>query len=176
MSLRWPQTLDLLVDALSEQLQWEPGPDLGSLAADLELVAQRNAAVLSPPGFELAMHLLTNAARRPDLRERYQRRIVAIGLDHTRQVFVRAQARGEIHPGVDLEPLLLSFVGAIVMATMASPTLTPPDQRERERIVAVTLAACRALGCSCHRTDSAHHDVAAPPRSSWPTPGDSGPK
>ncbi|WP_131747162.1 TetR/AcrR family transcriptional regulator [Frankia sp. Cppng1_Ct_nod] len=158
VSLRWPEPLDLLIDALREQLGWDPVPDLGSLAAELRLIAQRTTAVLTPPGFELAMHLVVVSARHPNLRERYRRHIVEVGLDHTRQAFIRARTRGELRPDVDLDPLVQTFIGAIVVATMWSPDMAPPDQEQCDRIVAVTLAACRALGnddrdaTRCHRS------------------------
>jgi AcrR family transcriptional regulator len=147
VSLRWPEPLDLVVDAFSELAAWEAVPDLGSLRDELRLLADRLVrAAFTHPMFALSQSVLVSAAARPELWERYVGHVVGPGLTLAREVFVRAQQRGEIAPAVPLDPLVLAFVGGLQMATEADPTQRPPDDAARDALVDVMLAAAACLG------------------------------
>jgi AcrR family transcriptional regulator len=141
--LRWPEPLDLVVDAISQMMDWEPVPDLGSLRAELLVVAERMEPAFSPPVYALNLHVIAKAAARPELWRHYVERIAGAGLSMAEPVFHRALARGEARPGLDVAAAVRLFVGCLRQTTEADPLMRPPDAAGRAVIVDLTVAACR---------------------------------
>jgi AcrR family transcriptional regulator len=144
VSLRYPDPLDLIVDAMAELFAWEPVPPLGDLPSELRILADRLvSAAFEAPMFALSQSLLAMAAQRPEVWTRYVDRVTGAGLRLSRVVFDQAVDRGEIDPAINLDAIVTAFVGGLQMATLAHPQMNPPSAEERADLVAVALAACR---------------------------------
>lgn len=144
VSLRWPEPLDLVLDALSTRLVWEPVSETGDLGSELMALSRRLEPAFGPPLFGLIHSALGAAAGRPAQWERWVERIVGPGLRLSREVFERAAARGDISPDVDISMLVMTFIGGLQLTTQANPKQLPPSRQQRKAIIAIVLRACQA--------------------------------
>ncbi|NYV77174.1 TetR/AcrR family transcriptional regulator, partial [Streptomyces sp. UH6] len=107
---RWPGKNELVVDAVAELFDELELPDRGSLAADIEGVVLRFAAILARPEARSGlMAVVAESTLDDSLRERIRTSIVERQKRLVREGKTRAQGRGELPPDPDPEAADRSF-------------------------------------------------------------------
>jgi AcrR family transcriptional regulator len=111
----WPSKTDILLEALSVDMQEEPAPaDTGELAADLRLHLSALACFLTESDAGAVLRaLLAEAQHDPRLAARLREEHSAHQRARDRVPLERAAARGELPPGTDLDALADRLVGPI---------------------------------------------------------------
>ncbi|MER5476110.1 TetR/AcrR family transcriptional regulator [Streptomyces sp. NPDC002734] len=125
---RWPGKNELVVDAVAELFDELELPDRGSLAADIEGVVLRFAAILARPEARSGlMAVVAESTLDATLRERIRTSIVERQKRLVREGKARAQRRGELPPDPDPEAADRSFdlifdvvAGAVVHRSLVS--------------------------------------------------------
>jgi AcrR family transcriptional regulator len=125
---RWPGKNELVVDAVAELFDELELPDRGSLAADIEGVVLRFAAILARPEARSGlMAVVAESTLDATLRERIRTSIVDRQKRLVREGKARAQRRGELPPDPDPEAAARSFdlifdvvAGAVVHRSLVS--------------------------------------------------------
>ncbi|MEU3552626.1 TetR/AcrR family transcriptional regulator [Streptomyces fragilis] len=125
---RWPGKNELVVDAVAELFDELELPDRGSLAADIEGVVLRFAAILARPEARSGlMAVVAESTLDATLRERIRTSIVERQKRLVREGKARAQRRGELPPDPDPEAadrsvdLIFDVVaGAVVHRSLVS--------------------------------------------------------
>ena len=140
---RWGTKANLILDAVASETQAAiPAPDTGSLREDLLALLGSIAAFITTPVGEMLLRL----ALRNDLpedrtaRERFWAERFTTG--HT--VLERAQARGELRPGLDYRLTIETLIGAIYVRLLL--TREPIDDALTEHVVDLILAGITAAG------------------------------
>ncbi len=134
---RWPSKGALVLAASACIFEEVPEPDTGTLRGDLLALARLLVEGLqrSPVGCLLPC-LAAEARGNPELAE-----LVATFADkrrdHGRAVLGRAEARGELRPGTDLEVLIDVFAGPAFYRLMISGA--PPSAAAMEAVVDIVL-------------------------------------
>ncbi|MFJ9716370.1 TetR/AcrR family transcriptional regulator [Streptomyces sp. NPDC101213] len=146
---RWPGKNELVVDAVAELFGELELPDRGSLAADIEGVVLRFAAILARPEARSGlMAVVAESTRDEALRERIRASVVEPQKDLVLEGRARAQARGELPPETDpaeaartVDLIFDVVAGAVVHRTLVSAE--PADEawvRELTRLLLHGLA------------------------------------
>ncbi|MDQ0686357.1 MULTISPECIES: TetR/AcrR family transcriptional regulator [Streptomyces] len=125
---RWAGKNELVVDAVAELFAALELPDRGSLAADIEGVVLRFAAILAQPAAKSGLMAVVAESTRDDaLRERIRASIVEPQKDLVLEGRARAQARGELPPESDpaeaartVDLIFDVVAGAVVHRTLVS--------------------------------------------------------
>lgn len=117
---RWASKAALIVDAVvawREQLAPMTVPDTGSLAGDLDALAEEvpDFDDAAKRDIRLFVGLVTAAARDPELREALGATALERPRRVLREVLEHAAARGEIPPGRDLELVPDILIGLVQM-------------------------------------------------------------
>ena len=99
---RWSSKLDLVVDVLSVRAEEEMVPDTGSLEGDCRemlhaLVAKARTTQTTP----IMAGLVGEIGRNPDLASALRTNLIAPRREALKEVFRRAQGRGELSADVD---------------------------------------------------------------------------
>jgi AcrR family transcriptional regulator len=139
---RWGTRANLILDAALSEIQAAvPPPDTGSLRGDLNaLVASIAAFVSTPTGLAL-LHLAVkdDLPEEHGVRERFWAERFTIG----QQVLQRAEARGELRPGLDYRLINETLIGALFVRLLL--TREPLEETVTERIVDLVLRGIMAL-------------------------------
>jgi AcrR family transcriptional regulator len=143
---RWPGKNELVVDAVAELFDELELPDRGSLAADIEGVVLRFAAILARPEARSGlMAVVAESTLDDSLRERIRTSIVERQKGLVREGKSRAQRRGELPPDLDPEAADRSFdlifdvvAGSVVHRSLVSAE--PVDERWARDFTALLLA------------------------------------
>ena len=140
---RWGTKANLILDAVASETQAAvPAPDTGSLRDDLLALLGSIAAFITTPVGEMLLRL----ALRNDLpedrtaRERFWAERFTTG----QTVLERAQARGELRPGLDYRLTIETLIGAIYVRLLL--TREPIDDALTEHVVDLILAGITAPG------------------------------
>ena len=138
---RWGTRANLILDAALSEIQAAvPPPDTGSLRGDLNaLVASIAAFVSTPTGLAL-LHLAVkdDLPEEHGVRERFWAERFTIG----QQVLQRAEARGQLRPGLDYRLINETLIGALFVRLLL--TREPVDGAVTEHIVDLVLAGITA--------------------------------
>jgi AcrR family transcriptional regulator len=98
---RWRTKQDLVVDTISALTRAEAtAPDTGSLEGDLRTTLHNLVAVISGPTGAATLSLLSTVPHHPALAEAFRSGPLGVWRHAFEQIFARAEARGEIAPGV----------------------------------------------------------------------------
>jgi AcrR family transcriptional regulator len=117
---RWQSKEALLLDAWAECMTEPPVPDTGSLRADLEVFLVELLDALTTGRTAGALAQMVAAARTDaELGERY-RRFVSRRRRRLGTVLRRAQERGELGPGIDVEAIQDLLVGPMFYRILVS--------------------------------------------------------
>jgi AcrR family transcriptional regulator len=111
---RWPNALELVVDAFDDAARIDPLPDTGDLLGDLILYAGELRALFADPIFGACMRFISaEASLRQSLRQRLLQDLTERRAAN-RALFERAAARGDDLP--DIEPdLVFDIVNGLAM-------------------------------------------------------------
>jgi AcrR family transcriptional regulator len=102
---RWRTKQELVVDTISDLNRAEATPpDTGSLEGDLRLMLRSLVAVISGPTGAATLSLLSTVPHQPALAEAFRNGPLAVWRQSFRQIWARAEERGEIRPGVAGSP------------------------------------------------------------------------
>jgi hypothetical protein len=138
---RWGTRANLILDAALSEIQAAvPPPDTGSLRGDLNaLVASIAAFVSTPTGLAL-LHLAVkdDLPEEHGVRERFWAERFTIG----QQVLQRAEARGQLRPGLDYRLINETLIGALFVRLLL--TREPVNGAVTEHIVDLLLAGIMA--------------------------------
>jgi AcrR family transcriptional regulator len=112
---RWPGKAELVVDAITcmHETDERGAVDTGSLRGDLRAVLMSGLSEVGELEIGCVTGLLTAMRRNPDLAQVFEQRFLARKFQTARQIFERAQERGEVAPGHDIE--LLATVGPALL-------------------------------------------------------------
>jgi AcrR family transcriptional regulator len=98
---RWRTKQDLVVDTIAELNRVEAlPPDTGSLEGDLRGMLGSLVAVITGPVGAATLSLLSTVPHQPALAEAFRSGPLGVWRDAFSEVWSRAEARGELRPGV----------------------------------------------------------------------------
>jgi AcrR family transcriptional regulator len=110
---RWRTKSDLVADAVAELSTMSIGaPDTGSLEGDLRVLLRWLVAAVNGPLGAATLSLLSALPHEPGLREAFHRGPMEVWTATFRQVWERAEARGEVDRAV---------IGTAVASTASAP-------------------------------------------------------
>lgn len=110
---RWSGKADLVVDALASTKSLEEPADTGSLRGDL-LATFCGRQGLTEGASDTFASVITALGRDEEFAAVFRDRVLAPKLAASRRIFERAQARGELRPGVDLDLLSPALAGIVL--------------------------------------------------------------
>lgn len=110
---RWKRKEDLVADAMESRRQHLRIPDTGSLAKDLEAMAEGLGRIVGDPASwsYVALYMAT-IKRSASARQTWWTSYFEERIDLMRPVFRRAIDRGELSPSVDIDMLMTVVLGA----------------------------------------------------------------
>jgi AcrR family transcriptional regulator len=140
---RWPSKQDMLVDLVGQYAtRAVVPPDTGSLAGDLQAIANDAIAVLTNPLIPSVIRsLLAEARRSPDLAAVLTERFIRPRREAGAQMLRRAVERGEIGPDSDLELAQDLFGGPLYLRGVILGEEFPAGYAQR-----LTDSVLRSLG------------------------------
>jgi AcrR family transcriptional regulator len=125
---RWPNKEALIIDALSALQIEAPEPPGDSVRDDLVLlvdtIRRRNE---EPRGVRILTCILSEAARHPEIAQRYRREIIEPRRELVRKVLRRGVQTGELRADLDVELALDLVIAPMLVATMLRPGPVPAD-------------------------------------------------
>jgi AcrR family transcriptional regulator len=140
---RWGTRANLILDAVLSEIQAAvPAPDTGSLRGDLLALLTSIAAFITTPVGQLLLRL----ALRDDLPEdaAVRERFWAERFTTGQTVLQRAQARGELRPGLDGRLIIETLLGTLYVRLLL--TREPIDDALLEHVVDLILSGIAAPG------------------------------
>src|SRR5919205_1595928 len=109
---RWRTKEDLVVDTIAEVNRAEmPVPDTGSLEGDLRAMLQAVVAGINGSSGSATQALLSTIPHHPALAAAFRDGPLEVWQQGFDQIFARAEARGEVRPGV-VHPVLVEAISA----------------------------------------------------------------
>jgi AcrR family transcriptional regulator len=132
---RWDSKAELVVDALT-RAKGAPrveAVDTGSLRSDLMAIACSSGGFNDEKVIAVMASVITALHRDQEFADLFHERFVSPKIAEAREVYERAQQRGEIAPDVDLD-LLAPTLGAIILHR-AFVLRLPVDDAAVERII-----------------------------------------
>jgi AcrR family transcriptional regulator len=132
---RWETKAELVVDALT-RAKGAPKVDVvdtGSLREDLRALACSEGGFNDDRVIAVMASVITALHRDQEFADLFHERFVSVKLAQARQVYERAQQRGEIAPEVDLD-LLAPTLGAVILHR-AFVLRLPVDDATVQRII-----------------------------------------
>src|SRR5215212_1028532 len=103
---RWRTKQDLVVDTISDLNRAEATPpDTGSLEGDLRLMLRSLVAVITGPTGAATLSLLSTVPHQPALAEAFRNGPLSVWRDSFRQIWARAEERGEVPAGISTSVL-----------------------------------------------------------------------
>lgn len=139
---RWNGKVHLVIDALVSAKQSPEPPDTGSLRGDL-IGAFCGTHGLTGDTAATFASVITALGRDAEFAAAFRERVVGPKMARTREIFERAQARGEVSPEVDLD-LLAPALAGIVLHRMYVLGATPDEPTIAAVIDQIILPAARS--------------------------------
>jgi len=134
---RWPSKRHLVAYAVLNELGDNPAADTGVLREDLEAaVGTLQSGFAGPLGRALA-GLVADMAQDAELAETIREEVLAARRKSMREAFVRARARREVRPDLDIELVLDMLTGPFYYRTLFGHA--PVTRRMTREVVAYVL-------------------------------------
>ncbi|GAW47981.1 MULTISPECIES: TetR/AcrR family transcriptional regulator [unclassified Nocardioides] len=130
---RWSSKEGLVIDAVEHMRHAADLPDTGALRDDLQALSCGVGGLADTTTVSTFAGVLTALARDPDFAEAFRRDFVGPKVATSRQLWERAQERGEVHAAVDLD-LFESALAGIVLHRMFV-TGDVPDPHTIARVI-----------------------------------------
>jgi AcrR family transcriptional regulator len=111
---RWTNKVSLVIDALVHSKGPHEAPDTGSLRGDLEAAFCGAGGITDQQNVAMFGSIVTALARDPEFAEAFRRDVLGPKIAASRLIWERAEARGELKEGLDLD-LFEPSLAAIVM-------------------------------------------------------------
>jgi AcrR family transcriptional regulator len=144
---RWDTKAELVVDALSRAKgapQVNP-VDTGSLRNDLIGVACNHGGLNDERALAVMASIITALQHDKEFADAFHERFLSVKLQQSREIYERAQRRGEIAPDVDLE--ILTPTLAAVILHRAFVLRLPVDDETVLRIIDEIVIPAATRGC-----------------------------
>ena len=143
---RWPTKAELVVEAVlnSEQPMADEIPDTGTLAGDFAALTTDRARASNARMMKVVAGLLPNLADNPELATAVRERMIGPRTAVMRAVLERAERRGEIPPGRNLD--ILAIVYPALVAFKALMLREPADATFIEDILRDVLLPAAGIG------------------------------
>ena len=131
---RWRTKQDLIVDSISElgSVLTVP-PDTGSLREDLRQFMHLVVDITHSPLGAMLQSLLSAMHHHPELRAAYRAGPLAVWRNADAQLWARAEARGEVAPGLASSPMAKATSALIVQRWLL--TGEPVDHEYADRVL-----------------------------------------
>jgi AcrR family transcriptional regulator len=111
---RWNDKASLVIDALVSQKEEFTTPDTGNLRDDLLASFCGMGGVTDPKQIAVFLSVLTAISRDAQFAEKFRTDFIGPKAALTRGVYVRAQARGEIGPHIDIDLFAPAIPGIVL--------------------------------------------------------------
>lgn len=113
---RWDTKAELVVDALSRAkgAPQVPPVDTGNLRGDLMAISCNHGGISDEHSLAVLAAIITALQHDKEFADAFHERFLAVRLRESREIYERAQRRGEIAPDVDLE-ILTPTLAAIIL-------------------------------------------------------------
>lgn len=110
--LRYPSRAVLVFDAIFGQTKARHLPDGGDVRADLRTAYRWAVDEFSSPQARAALPgLMAEVSSSPELSRAVREHVIGPEYGRVRERLARAQARGQVRPGVDLDLVVDAFIG-----------------------------------------------------------------
>jgi AcrR family transcriptional regulator len=136
---RWPSKRHLVVYAVLSEMGDNPAPDTGALRTDLEAVAESLLNAFAGPLGQALAGLVADMAEDAELAGTIRQEVLATRRKSMREALLRATARGEIRPDLDIELALDMLTGPFYFRTLFGHA--PLSRRMTREIVDYVLRA-----------------------------------
>jgi AcrR family transcriptional regulator len=154
--LRWPTREQLILDASALILNDIAPPRPGGVTEQLIELAEQWASVFSQPrAVELLLRIDADRNAHPELFQKIFRRVQGAGNRIVEQTIQAAQARGELHRGVNATLLTRMFVGALFVEALAHTPAGQITPRFRREMVETIVRAAAPASTGLRRLDVA---------------------
>ncbi len=150
---RWSSKANLVIDALVSEKEPISDHDTGSLRGDLLATFCGHGGLTDHHQVARFTAVVTAVGRDPEFAAAFRDRFIAPKEELSRQIYRRAQERGEIPAAVDLD-VLVPALPAIVLQRVLMLGEEPTDDLVSRVIDQVILPAATCLG---HRPQEASH-------------------
>jgi AcrR family transcriptional regulator len=111
---RWSSKPELVVEAICSHKEHPPVPDTGSLRGDLLAAHCGMGGLQDPRAIAIQAAVVTAMGRDPEFAATYRREFIGPKIARSRQLFERAQARGEIAADLDLDVIGAALAGIVL--------------------------------------------------------------
>jgi AcrR family transcriptional regulator len=152
---RWTSKAQLVVDALT-RAKGAPNPDFvdtGSLREDLIALACHKGGLTDDKPVAILASVITALHSDQEFAAEFHERFLKPRIQPTREIFARAQQRGEIPPGVDID--LMTPVLPAVILHRAFIMRLPIDEATAIQIIdEIVVPAATGRPCSSFRKSS----------------------
>ncbi len=128
---RWSGKAELVVEALNSAKAGPGFPDTGSLRGDLRAAVGNITSAENRFDARVTLGMVTALARDGELREVFRERFIHARLAGLREVFERAEARGEMPKGHDLDLLASLFPAFVLQHLVISGGIPDPALAQR---------------------------------------------
>jgi len=140
---RWRSKLELVIDVLTAKAEESPVPDSGSLEGDcralLHSLVEKSRTTQST---KLLAGLVGEIGSNPDLAAALRAHLIAPRRAALNEVFRRAQARGEVRPGIDVSLAADLLFGPLYQRLLISGE--PVTPRVADKLADLVLRAVSA--------------------------------
>lgn len=144
---RWPSKRHLVAYAVLNEMGDNPAADTGGLRADLEAVVETLLHAFAGPLGQALAGLVADMAEDAQLAETIRQEVLAARRRSMREALVRAAARGEVRPDLDVELVLDMLTAPFYFRTLfGHAPLTRRMTRDIVDYVLRAVAARRARG------------------------------
>ncbi len=108
---RWPSKRNLVAYAVLNEMGLDPAADTGSIEGDLESAARTLSSAFAGPLGQALAGLVADMALDASLATTIRRQVLAARRKSMRDALQRAEARGEVQGGLDVELVLDMLTG-----------------------------------------------------------------
>jgi AcrR family transcriptional regulator len=145
---RWRTKQDLVVDTISDLNRAEATPpDTGSLEGDLRAMLRSLVAVIGGPAGAATLSLLSTVPHQPALAQAFRDGPLGVWRQAFREIWARAEARGEVRPGWH-ETVPAESVSALLVQRWLLTGEPVDDAYADEVLDTVVLPLIRASGAA----------------------------
>ena len=130
---RWSGKLQLVIDALKATHEPPSVPDTGSLRTDLQAIFCGTGGLVDPQVVGSFGSVITALHRDRDFAEAFRREVVGPKVAMSKEVWQRAQARGELRDDLDLELFEPALAGIVLHRVFLLGEV--PDQALVARVI-----------------------------------------
>jgi AcrR family transcriptional regulator len=143
---RWHNKVTLVIDALVAEKHQSVVPDTGSLRDDLIASFCGVGGITTPESVATLAAVITAVGHDAEFAEAFRRDVIGPKMALTRTLFERAQARGDLRPGVDLDLLAPALAGIVLHRTFVLGARPDPDTVTAVIDQVILPAACGDIG------------------------------